>query len=113
MLSQASAGTAIDANVVSAATTIIASNGARAVTATIAFNGATIVKKGTCGENLTWTLNSSGTLNISGKGEMYAYVNWYEDVPWYSQKNSIKKVVVGKGVTNICEDAFNGCTNLR
>ena len=36
---------------------------------------------GKCGKNLTWKLDSKGTLTISGKGEM-AY--WYSDdvVPW-------------------------------
>ena len=28
---------------------------------------------GTCGDNLTWTLDDSGTLTISGSGEMYNY----------------------------------------
>ena len=30
-----------------------------------------IVDSGTCGENLTWTLDSEETLTISGTGEMY------------------------------------------
>ena len=34
---------------------------------------------GTCGENLTWTLDDNGTLTISGTGEMTDYEarpNW-------------------------------------
>lgn len=35
---------------------------------------------GTCGENLTWTLDGAGTLTISGTGEMEDFV--YYDVRW-------------------------------
>ena len=31
---------------------------------------ATVVDSGTCGDNATWSLNSSGTLTISGTGEI-------------------------------------------
>ena len=36
---------------------------------------------GTCGDNLTWTLDDSGTLTISGTGEMYEY-GYYNVPPW-------------------------------
>ena len=39
---------------------------------------ATIVDSGTCGSNLTWTLDSEGTLTISGEGEMDGYLS----SPW-------------------------------
>ena len=35
-----------------------------------------IVDSGTCGENLTWTLDDEGTLTISGEGEMNDYKSW-------------------------------------
>ena len=41
--------------------------------------GAEIVASGTCGangDNLTWTLDSAGTLTISGEGRMYNPENW-------------------------------------
>ena len=34
---------------------------------------ASIVDSGYCGDNLTWTLNSDGTLATSGSGKMYDY----------------------------------------
>lgn len=34
-------------------------------------------KSSTCGENLTWTLFTSGTLKISGTGDMYNYSSKY------------------------------------
>jgi len=42
---------------------------------------AEIIGSGECGENLTWTLDDSGTLTISGEGEMWDYGS--DDPPWY------------------------------
>ena len=48
---------------------------------------ATIVESGTCGDNLTWTLDDEGTLTISGTGDMFNY-NYYSHFhryfPWDS-----------------------------
>ena len=65
----------------------------------------------TCGENVTWTLDSSGTLTISGEGAMENY-SAASDTPWYRQQEKINKVVVESGVTTIGDCAFEGCDNL-
>ena len=61
---------------------------------------------GTCGDNLTWTLND-GTLRISGTGPMYDYVS--TTCPWSGSMyaSSVKHVVVESGVTTIGNYAFN------
>lgn len=46
-----------------------------------------------------------GTLIISGHGSMPNWKN-KEDVPWYSEKDKIYKVLVEEGVSSIGEDAF-------
>ena len=66
---------------------------------------------GTCGENLTWTLDNEGTLTISGTGGMWTDYE-YTDTPWYSSRSNVKKVVIGNGVTHICFRAFRDCSNL-
>ena len=66
---------------------------------------------GKCGNNLTWILDSDGTLTISGTGKMADYAS-ADKQPWANQKSSIKKVVIGEGVTSIGDSAFSGCTNL-
>jgi hypothetical protein len=53
-----------------------------------------IIASGTCGDNLTWMLDSEGLLTISGSGEMKSYLI----SPWYDYRASIKKVVIEKGV---------------
>ncbi len=69
-----------------------------------------IVASGTCGENLTWTIDDEGTLTISGTGAMTDYLSSY--APWYSIRSSIKKVIIEDGVTSIGRDAFRDCSNM-
>ena len=79
--------------------------------------GAEIVASGTCGAlgyHLPWTLDSNGTLTISGNGRMGDYFNGkYDGLNlWTPYKTNIKQVIIQEGVTNIGENAFSGCTNL-
>ena len=72
-----------------------------------------VVDSGKCGDNLKWTLNSSGTLEISGTGKMYDYNRFasVEDsnyIPWKEYRQQIKYVIVSEGVTNIGAYAFYG-----
>ena len=71
---------------------------------------------GTCGENLTWSLDWFGKLTISGTGDMYHYVNTYSEkypAPWYDDFSyDIKTVVVEEGVTSIGNYAFYQCGEL-
>ena len=74
---------------------------------------ADIVESGYCGgegdgTNLTWTLDSKGTLTISGNGEMAYYTQYYRS-PWTRAK--VKNVSIENGATSI-RYAFYGCTNL-
>ena len=71
---------------------------------------------GTCGakgneSNVTWTLDSDGTLTISGTGAMKEYED-YTKRPWVAHKNDIKKVVIGEEVTTIGKHAFEDCSQL-
>ena len=65
---------------------------------------------GACGKNLTWSLSSTGTLTISGKGAMAAYDSG--KMPWIAYKNQIKSVVLAKGITSIAYLSFSGYTKL-
>lgn len=66
---------------------------------------------GTCGKNLTWTLDEGGTLTISGTGAMGDYS--YNAMPWYDYRNSIKTAVIEDGVTSIGDRAFWECNSLE
>ena len=58
---------------------------------------------------ISWRLLEDGTLTISGT-DMPNY-NWNES-PWYSKQNLVKKIIIGNGVTNIGDCAFYGCSAL-
>lgn len=68
-----------------------------------------IIDSGTCGEKVTWTLDDTGLLIISGEGEMEDY-SW-KDSLFYGNTN-IKSVVIEDGVTNIGTYLFENCVRL-
>ena len=74
------------------------------------------VESGTYGENLTWVLDSEGTLTISGTGPMSNYYIYSTKIssssPFSTSKYNIKSVVIGKGVTTIGESVFYHCFDL-
>lgn len=67
------------------------------------------VSSGSCGENVTWSLDSDGLLTISGTGAMTDYL-WYSVSPW--KEKNVKSVIISDGVTSIGECAFYGCGAL-
>ena len=71
---------------------------------------------GTCGvegANVTWVLDTEGTLTLSGTGKMADYVSTSGGgPPWDDRKSSVKKIVIGEGVTGVGSWAFMSCTAL-
>ena len=74
--------------------------------------GASVVISGSCGYNLTWTLDDEGILVISGKGSMTS-ASASTDSPFYGILSSIKSIVIEDGVTTVGSCAFYGCTTLE
>ena len=70
---------------------------------------ASAATSGTCGDNLTWTLDDNGTLTISGTGRMWDWDSW--NSPWFNNDN-VKNAVINNGVTSIGEWAFYYCSSL-
>jgi len=93
-------------------------------------NAAEIVNSGQCGENAEWTLDSEGTLTISGSGAVTDWglnlcrfeedkiiISWkasqYGEIcPWYYDRELIKNVVIEEGITHIGTASFIDCDNL-
>ena len=70
------------------------------------FSAYAAIVDGTCGDNLTWTLNTKdSTLVISGEG-------WMSSTPWYDYRSYIKYVTLPDGLTSIGNNAFVGCSRL-
>ena len=63
---------------------------------------------GRCGDSITWTLDDSGNLTLSGSGEMWN--NDYGDSPFKDYE--IRKATVKYGITSIGESAFLGCRGM-
>lgn len=82
-------------------------------TSVVCQGGGTLYRSGTCGNHLTWTLDSSGKLTISGTGEMYDY--YHDDngftSPWAKLRSMIRSIEIGSGVTSIGAWAFED-TNI-
>ena len=70
--------------------------------------GAEMTDSGTCGDHLSWTLDSNGLLTISGQGAMTDY-SYSAASPW--DEGQIKTVLVMPGVTGIGNMAFYNYTN--
>lgn len=83
----------------------------------------TIVDSGNCGDNLTWTLDSDGTLTISGIGDMWSYdyifdiwpsdgdssPKWWRFRDYFSQ---IESIYINEGVTSIGKLVFSDFCEL-
>ena len=80
---------------------------------TAAFAAGAHATSGTCGatneDKVTWTLDSDGTLTISGEGKIRDASK--NNLPW-PYPDEIKKVIVENGVTEIGRYDFYNCTNL-
>ena len=75
----------------------------------------TIVESGYCGgegdgSNLTWTLDSAGTLTISGSGAMADYT--LGNNPWHDYRSSVRSVGLIGNVTHIGNYAFAELNNI-
>lgn len=69
---------------------------------------------GTCGENLTYAFDqATGTLTISGTGDMTDYYDYSAPSPWKTFKDLIVNVIIEDGVESIGEDAFCECSAIK
>lgn len=66
---------------------------------------------GTIGDNLTWVLDSEGTLTISGTGDI-PESSAHTLAPWYAQRQNIKTVIIDDGITSLPAKAFISYENL-
>lgn len=71
------------------------------------------------GDSVRWEFDeAAGTMTISGSGAMADYYGWRlpefpNRPPWYELREKILSLRVEDGVTEIGENTFSGCVNLR
>ena len=69
---------------------------------------------GSCGENATFSFDeATGTLTISGTGDMEEYGGDYIFVPWLNYRDNIKTVIIQEGITSIGDCSFIRCPYLE
>ena len=56
------------------------------------------VNTGTCGDSVTYSIDDTGKLTISGKGAVYDYADGENPIANYEQ---IKQVILEEGITHI------------
>lgn len=68
-----------------------------------------VIASGVCGEtDVSWVLDTEGTLTLSGTGSHGSYAPWLTNY-----RNDIERVVIESGVTNVGYSAFGQCPNLK
>ena len=65
----------------------------------------TSAESGSCGENLTYTLDDNGQLTISGSGAM-------DDRYRPGWQETVNSIVLNEGITTLGKYAFYGCKNI-
>ena len=71
---------------------------------------AATIATGSCGDAMTWSLDSNGTLTINSSGNMCDF--GYASYQWENYEDKIRSVVFTGNITSIGRNAFYRCTNL-
>lgn len=75
-------------------------------------NASAVQASGLCGENLTWSFDTStGELIIAGSGAIYDWES-YSKVPWANYSGYISKITIDSRVTEIGNESFRGCSGI-
>lgn len=71
-----------------------------------------VLAVGNCGNDITWKLNSEGSLIFSGVGNMFDFAN-QQSSPWGEYVHDIADIVIEDGITGIGTGAFRSLYNLE
>lgn len=75
--------------------------------------GISQIASGNCGDTISWTLDSDGTLTCSGIGEIPNYEKGAGNQPWLGYWESITTLVIEDGITRIGDRAFQNCRYIE
>ena len=82
---------------------------------TLCAQAATVVDGGKVTNNVTWSIDSDGTLTIVGEGVIPDYA--HSTQPWFAYQRYgdivIRKLVIGEGITRIGNRAFQNCNYIE
>ncbi len=69
-----------------------------------------ILGMGSCGTDMTWSLDDAGTLTFTGSGAMNDFSA--DRTPWWSLRASIQRIAFSGNITSIGNYAFSCCNKL-
>ena len=78
---------------------------------TVFDDGPAYQDNGYCGDNLTWTLDWDGVLQIYGDGDMVDYPDFLS-TPWYSYRDEVTALILPDGITSIGNYAFRNMDSM-
>lgn len=70
-----------------------------------------LLAKGSCSAAVSWTLDKSGTLTVSGEGRIPDYT--FDTLPWMAHIAGVRRIVIEDGIDIIGKNAFNGFSKLE
>lgn len=70
----------------------------------------TVTHSGSCGDNVTWKLTSTGCLVISGSGAMEDFTS-FTGMGWCDYRDNVTSIIIENGITHIGARAFYRCIN--
>ena len=73
----------------------------------------TLIASGKCGKAITWKLDKTGKLTLSGSGAIPDYEKGSSDQPWAKYRGSITMLVIEDGISRIGDRAFQGCKYIE
>ena len=76
-------------------------------------NSVVQIASGNCGDTITWTLDSNGTLTIRGMGAIFDYEKGAGNQPWIKYWKSITSLVIEDGITRIGDRSFQNCNYME
>ncbi len=71
-----------------------------------------VISAGICGDSIVYTLDSTGTLTLAGKGATYNYHS-KSVAPWFIYADSIKEIIIEDGITSLGNQLFRNCINAE
>ena len=74
----------------------------------VSAGAASEVSSGQCGDNVYYSLDSDGTLTVSGEGAVWDYPGITDEVGY----DAITEVIIEEGVTVLGDESFYACGNL-
>lgn len=74
----------------------------------VAYDPNATTGSGTLDNGMTWELDESGTLTITGTGAMPDF----EETPWDLLSLNVKSAVLSNGITSVGAYSFYGCSNM-